>query len=75
MLLSLYYSISLCHIYFKSHSRKFSSLKDHSYTQTLNTKADSIARSARKQRSFVVHMVCSVFIESVLTKKSHYIIP
>ena len=36
--------------------RKFLQVKDHSYTRTQNSKADSLAQSARIQPSFVVHM-------------------
>ena len=37
-------------------SNKFSSIRTHSYTPNPDSKADSLARSGRKQSSFLVHM-------------------
>lgn len=49
---------SLCELFgrHQDYLRKFSSLRDYSYPQTLNIKVDSLAQSVRKQTFYVVYM-------------------
>ena len=63
---------SLCMLFgrYQDPVRKFSQLSDHSYTKNKNSMADSLARSTKKQMSFVVHMDAELpYEENILNQE------